>query len=108
MLKADGPRPSLEQPADPGRTWLGDAPRLPAVGTADVHDQGRARNHLRIEPAVSTGLQHETMNPSSGNVGWTMHWFAAWLIRARPINGLPVLVLQSRPVYCRLSGPTAG
>jgi hypothetical protein len=92
---------SLEQPAAPRRTRLGDAPRLPAIGTADVHDQGRARNHPRIEPAIPTGLNHETTNPSFGDVGWTMHWFAAWLSRAHPINGLPVLVLRSRPVYCR-------
>jgi hypothetical protein len=100
---------SLEQPAAPRRTRLGDAPRLPAIGTADVHDQGRARNHPRIEPAIPTGLNHETTNPSFGDVGWTMHWFAAWLSRAHPINGLPVLVLRSRPVYCpgSLDGPQA-
>ena len=95
---------TLEQPGEPGRTWLGDAPRLAAIGTADVHDQRRARNHLRIEPAVSAGLNHETRDPSFGNVGWATHWFSAWLSSARPINGLPVLVLRSRDGYCRAVG----
>jgi len=87
--------PSLEQPGEPGRTWLGDAPGFSAIGTADVHHEGRARHHLRIVPAAFARLNRETTDPSFGDVGWTTHWFAAWLVSPRASNGLPVLVLVS-------------
>ena len=47
---------------------LGDAPRVAARGTANVHHERRARHHDRVVRAPLTGLDHHTIDPSV--VGW--------------------------------------
>src|SRR5918993_5412920 len=81
---------------------LEDAPRVAAIGTANVHHKRRARHHDRVVRAPLAGLDHETIDPSV--VGWDrrVHSVNGRIVADRLTrhHGLEVLV----PVTCRYSG----